>query len=180
MIAIMFKAVLYFLLALPLAHASDEMVKPDQISVHTWVREDMFAGWIGNDTVTMERGVKKLDRYLADHPDDRGALSWKYLAISYRMIQARRGHDDVAYAKQLAAGKELRSRIFTGEVRDPAPYIIVGSSLVEVASVAPEQDRGWMFKDGRDLLAKVPELQGKVFDNLPPHMRGEVGAQIAC
>lgn len=175
----MIRACLLSLLAVPLLFAADDFVKPDKINIHTWVREDMFAGWIANDTVTFERGVKKLDLYGADHPNDPNMLAWKYLVASYRMLQARAAGDDASYSRELATAKELRGRIFARDLRDPGPYIIVGSSLVRTACVAPEGDRAWMFRDGRDLLAKVPGLQGDVFDQLPPHMRGELWAQIA-
>jgi len=178
MILCMLRACLSILLALPLLHGADELAKPDKITLHTWVREDLFAGWIANDTTTFERGATKVDRYLADHPDDRNGLAWKYLVVSYRMIQARTKGDNDAYGKQLAAAKGLKTRILAGEARD-ALNIIVGSSLIRTADVAPDQDRASMYREGRDLLAKVPEIQGKAFDTLPPHMRGELWAQLA-
>src|SRR4051812_48025596 len=115
----MVRACLLFFLAAPLAHSADELAKPEKISIHTWVREEMFAGWISNDVPALERGVAKLDLYLKDPPPDRNALSWKCLEASYRMLQARARHDDAAWNKQLAAAKELRARIFAGDVRDP-------------------------------------------------------------
>jgi len=175
----MLRAVFISLLTLPLLHSADEFVKPDKLTLHTWVREDMFAGWIGNDTPTLERGVKKIDRFLADHPGDINALAWKYLASSYYMIRARAKGDDAAYAKHMAEAKDLRAKIFAGDFQDVGPYIIVGSGLINTACYAPEKERAAMFRDGRQLLAKVPELQGKLFDDLAPHMRGELWFELA-
>jgi len=76
------------LLAIPLLPASDDLVKPDKLNISTWVREDLFAGWIMNDADTFDRGERKLDRYLQDHPDNTTGLSWKYFAIAYRTRQA--------------------------------------------------------------------------------------------
>jgi len=167
------------LLAFPLLPATDELVKPDQLTISTWVREDLFAGWIANDPKTLERGVQKLDRFLRDNPGDRTALAWKYFVVTYRMRQARQKNDDATYVWELASGKRLREQIFAGEVKDPGPYIIVGSGLVGVAYFAPPADRLSMYREGRELLSKVPALQAKYFDTLPPHMRGELWMQIA-
>jgi len=173
-----FRACLFGLLTLQLVHG-DDLVKPDKLPLSTWLREDMFAGWIGHDDVTFERGVKKLDRYLLDHPDDRIALAWQYSVDCYRMVQARAKGDDAAYRAALATARELRPRIFEGEPRNPALNIVVGSVLIGTLSSAAETDRDWMLRDARDLLSKVPALQEEQFDRLPAHMRGEVWSQLA-
>jgi hypothetical protein len=90
------RACLFAVLAVPLMHAAGDLVKPEGIGISTWVREDLFAGWIANDHVPFERGVQKLDRHLRDHPADPAALAWKYLVISYGMLQALARGDDVA------------------------------------------------------------------------------------
>ncbi len=174
----LFRACLFGLLATHLVQA-DDLVKPDRVALSTWLREDMFAGFVGHDDATFERGVKKLDRYLLDHPNDRAALAWQYSVDCYRMVQARRKSDDAAYQTALAAARELRARIFEGAPRDPGLNIVVGSTLVAILSSAAEADRGWMLRDARDLLAKVPELQADYFDRLPPHMRGELWSELA-
>lgn len=166
----------FFLAFLP---AGDDLVKPANISIHTWVREDLFAGWIANDLDSFERGVRKVDLYLNDHPDDPGGLSWRCLILAYQMRQALAAGDNAAYHRLLAAAKEVRQKTFAGDPQDPSPYIIVGSSLVRLASSAPDEDRAWMYRDGRELLNKVPGLQKDYFDTLPPHMRGELWSQIA-
>ena len=175
----MVRAGCLLLLTLPLFPATDELVKPDKLPLSTWVREDIFAGWIANDPVTFEHGVRKVDRFLQDHPGSIDGLAWKFTVAAYRMRRAREKHDDAAYRRELALSKELRAKIFAGDPKDAGPYIIVGSSLVGLAYFAPAEDRDGMYRDGRDLLSKVPALQAQYFEQLPPHMRGELWSQIA-
>src|SRR5579883_1435335 len=118
----MFRACLCVLLAFPVLHAADDYVKPDRVPLATWVREDLFAGWIANDTVAFERGTKKVERFVSHQPDDRLGLAFGYRGAAYAMIQARTKGDDAAYQTQFAAAKDLRSRIFAGDLRDPGPY----------------------------------------------------------
>ena len=79
------------LVVLSFLRAGDELVKPEKIRLETWVREDLFAGWIANDTKAFDRGVQKVERYLNEHPDDRTALAFKYLVVSYDILRARQG-----------------------------------------------------------------------------------------
>lgn len=175
----MLRACLLCILAQPLLLSADDLVKPDKLSIHTWVREDFFGGWIGNDNDQFELGVRKLDRYLVDHPDDKNALSWKYLQAAQYMIQARAKGDAEAYRKNLADGKAVLARIFPNGYRGAGPLIIVSASVLRVACVAPVDDQGAMFHEAREMLAQIPEQQGAIFDKMPAHMRGELWAQLA-
>ena len=175
----MLRAGILCLLAFALLPAAENLVKPDKISIDTWVREELFAGWIANDLDAFQHGVRKLDAYLQDHPDDAEALALNYLAIAYRMRQALAAGDDAAYRRHLATANDVLQKTFATNPENPGPYIIVGSALVRLASSAPEPDRARMYRDGRDLLNKVPGLQKDYFDTLPPHMRGELWSQIA-
>jgi hypothetical protein len=170
---------LAFVLTLQSLNAADELVKPDKITIHTWVREDIFAGWIANDMDAFERGVRKLDRYLADYPNDQDALAWKYLVASKYMILARAKGDDAEYARYLAAAKAIRAQIFSGGRDLVGAYIILSNSLLNTATAAPEADRQWMLEDARDMLVKIPKLQGATFDKMPAHMRGEAWGELA-
>jgi hypothetical protein len=176
----MLRACLLGFVALSRLGADDSLVKPDKISIHTWVREDMFAGWIGNDDVTFERGVAKVDRYLSDHPTNRDALAWKFLAASYHMIHARAKGDGAAYVHELARSKEIRARMFPDGLKGAGALIIVSASLLRTACVAPDEDRAWMFHDAREMLLKISEAQdAAAFDAMPAHMRGELWGEMA-
>jgi len=73
----------------------------------------------------------------------------------------------------------VREKIFSQNPQDPGPYIIVGSTLVDLAYFVPAQERAWMYRDGRELLRKVPVIQAAQFEHLPAHFRGEIWTQIA-
>jgi hypothetical protein len=164
-----------FLLALLILPAADDLVKPDKISIHTWVREDLFAGWMANDSAPFERGVRKLDRFLQDHPEDANALAWKYLETMHRMRRAHAANDNAAYQRHLAAGAELAAQsLARARGNNSGPYIIVGSVMITAAYAAPEDQRAAMYREGREILRKVPVIQGASFDKLPAHMRGEL------
>src|SRR5579871_2567566 len=123
----LFKTGFLCLLAIRFLPASDDLAKPDKVPLSTWVREDLFAGWIMNDADTFDRGDRKVDLFLQNHPDNTLALSWKYFAIGYRTRQTIEKGDKAAYQRHVAAAKAVRETIFANELKDPGPYIIVGS-----------------------------------------------------
>jgi hypothetical protein len=175
MIRIMFVA----LLGAACLPAADDLAKPDKMTIHTWVREDIFAGWMAYDGARLENGLRKVERYLQDRPNDANALAWKYLALTYRMREARKKGDDEAYRRHLAEAKDVHKQALGKETKDAGPYIIIGGSLVFGALFVPDQDKEWMYRDGRELLRKVPVLQAQYFDTLPAHMRGELWSLLA-
>lgn len=161
-------------LLIPAALLAEDLAKPDKITIHTWVREDIFAGWMAKDDAVFERGVQKLHHYLAANPSDVNAIAWTYLENNYRMRKAAVAGDLAEYSKLLAKGKQIREKALASDPKDTGPWIIIGSSLIMGAYYAPDSEKKWMYSDGRELLRKVLVLQEKIFDRLPPHMRGEL------
>jgi hypothetical protein len=166
-------------LVLPLLGFAASLDKPDKLSIHTWVREDVFAGWIARDLAALTRGAAKVERFLERNPGDENALAWKYLVKIYEMRQAQDAKDVAAYDQAMATAAKIRDSIWSGRSPQAGAHIIVGSMLVAGAYWARETDKPWMYRDGRELLRKVPDLQKGAFDTLPPHMRGELWSSIA-
>ncbi len=50
---------------------------PKGLSVSTWVREDIFTGWMAGDAERFSQGMKKLDAILAANPGAADALAWR-------------------------------------------------------------------------------------------------------
>jgi hypothetical protein len=164
---------------LPVLALAASLDKPEKLTIHTWVREDVFAGWIARDDASLARGAAKLERYLAANPGDENALAWRYMTEVYAMRKAQAAGDASAYDKAMATAAATRDAIWNGRSPKAGAHIIVGSTLVGGAFWAREADKQWMYRDGRDLLSRVPALQKDFFDTLPPHMRGELWSSIA-
>jgi len=176
----MWRAGVVTILVFPLVLSSEELAKPDKVPINTWVREDIFAGYLAEDLPAFERGERKLDRFLQDHPEDATALAWKAGATMFRMRQAVKKGDMESYRSLRKTEKELQEHSLRNvkSPEDIGPNIIIGGSLILTAVFLPDADRAEMYRTGRELLRDVPGRQ-KIFDNLPPHMRGELWSQIA-
>jgi len=163
--------------SLPLAGlAADALDKPEKITVHTWVREDLFAGMLVDDKEALERGAKKLDRLLAASPDDEVAISWRMFEYMTRAAWANDSGDHAAAAKLVERALALRQRIVT--TNDQGANIVVGGSLLLYAARSPKHATEAMYRDGRDHLVKVRKAQDAYFAKLPPHFSGELLSQL--
>ena len=77
-------AIVTLLLCAPAAPAEPV---PEGVTISKWVREDLFAGFLGDSMDEFNRGVAKLDEILTGAPDNGTAVVWRasvdlYLAVN--------------------------------------------------------------------------------------------------
>ena len=89
MIRIMKTLLVVGLVGVAAAQAPQSLLSDSRFTVHTLVREDIFAGWMSNDMVRFERGEKNIQSLLEQRPGQKGnLLSWKGGALLYRAVLA--------------------------------------------------------------------------------------------
>ena len=77
-----------------------------RLTVHTLLREDLFAGFMANDMVRFARGERNVEQLLKDRPDQRGnVLAWKGLAAMHRAVLAHDAGNTDEFLKQLQASR---------------------------------------------------------------------------
>lgn len=155
--------------------------KPDGLTVSTWVREDIFAGFLAGELPQFEKGMEKLEAILAANPRAGDALAWRaggrvYLAVRALEAGDRAGFDklfaqaqaDFAQAPKVAAPDEMG-----------AVLAVKGGTFAILADRLPAGLRREGWTAVRDNYGALREAQKAVFDRLPLHMRGEVLAGLA-
>src|SRR5689334_8065599 len=141
------------LLLLPFVLSADEFTKPDKLPLNTWVREDIFAGYLAEDVAALDRGEKKVDLFLQSHPDDNTANAWKYGILLFRMRQVVKKEDLAAYKALQPIAADVKTKALKNLPADlVGPNIIVGGSQILMAVFLPEQDREALYREGRSLL----------------------------
>src|SRR5215510_10687137 len=69
-------------------------------TVHTIVREDIFAGFLEKDMTRFARGEANVEELLKTRPNEKGSLlAWKGGAKLYRAVLAREAGDAAGYAR---------------------------------------------------------------------------------
>ena len=150
-----------------------------RLTVHTLLREDIFAGFMADDMKRFERGEKNIQLLMEQRPDQKGnLLSWKGGALLYRAVIAnenQRADEFQRYYRQaLDAFAEARKSPGNDGVA-----AITGGSFALFADRLPNEYRAAAWSTAYDNYQALYKLQAPFVDKLPLHLKGEVLAGVA-
>jgi hypothetical protein len=114
------------------AQSTEPPISDTRLTVHTLVREDIFAGFLDNNMDRFARGERNIELLLKERPTEKANLvAWRGGADLYRAVvahesgkreeftrQLQQARDDFAEAAKLATGNDGVSR--TGCPRNTA------------------------------------------------------------
>src|SRR5262249_17160440 len=151
-----------------------------RLSVHTLVREDIFAGIRDGDMTRLANGEKNIEILLEQRPADKaGLLAWKAGAVLYRAVRAlesdRKGEFDEKYNQAmdlLSQGKKLGPDDIGVTAATAGIYALMADRL-------PEKLRGTAWATAYESYQGLWKKQGRTVQNLPLHMRGELLGGLA-
>jgi hypothetical protein len=157
------------------AQSPETLLSDTRLTVHTLLREDIFAGFLNGNMERQERAERNIESLLKLRPDQRGnLLAWKAGAALYRAVRAheagRAEEFDRRYAEALA-GFAAAAKTTAG---NDGVAAITGGSLVVFADRLPEKQRPAAWSLAFDNYSKLWSEQGAMIDKLPLHHKGEV------
>ena len=150
-----------------------------KLTVHTQVREDIFAGYMADDMDRFDIGVKKLDAMLRENLENVHALSWAGSAQLFRAIKAREAGNPSEFRTLYASGKDKMERALALAPKDGGVLAVQGASLIMFGDRLPEPERTEAYKKGRACLKELASMQQPMLDRFPVHLRGELLAGLA-
>ena len=84
------------------AQSPEPPLSDARLTVHTLVREDVFAGFMQNDMVRFARAERNIEQLLKDRPDQRGnLLAWRGSARMHRAVLAHEAGNSGEFLKYL-------------------------------------------------------------------------------
>lgn len=157
--------------------------KPAGVPVGTWVREDIFAGFMTNDMVRFEAGMRKLDDLIAVNPDVPNVIAWRAgtkLFLSVRAYEAGR-KEQFEKTYETAVADLARARKLSADSPNElsAVLAITGGVFTVFSDRLPEKLRKEGWTKVAENYAALRDVQKPFFDKLPLHMRGEVLSGLA-
>jgi hypothetical protein len=157
--------------------------KPANLRVSTWVREDIFAGFLDNDMTRHAVGVKKLEAVLAADPKAADAIAWQGGSELLHAVRAHDAGDTQGFNDHLAKANErfARAAALAKEIpaHQQAVLAITGGSWVVFADRLPAAHRTKAWTLARENYSALRTAQKAFWDKLPVHQRGEVYAGLA-
>ncbi len=157
------------------AQAPEPPLSDTRLTVHTLVREDLFAGFLSNDLARFSRGERNVEALLRERPDQRAnLLAWQGGAAVYRAVLAHEAGNAQEFERLYRSAREAfaeATRLQAGEDGVPA---IIGGSLSLFADRLPATHRPEAWTQAYDAYALLWKAQGPIVDKLPVHHRGEL------
>lgn len=157
------------------AQAPDDVLSDKRLTVHTLLREDVFAGYRADNMPRLERAGRNIDILLTQRPEERGnLLAWKAGIVTYRAVLAHEAGQAAEFARLYAdslAGFAEAARATSGNNGVAA---ITGGTMSLFADRLPEPQRASAWAMAYDNYTRLWNEQGAEIEKLPLHHRGEV------
>jgi hypothetical protein len=172
---------LFVILATVAAAQSPEPPLSDaRLTVHTLLREDIFAGFIGDDMERFARGEKNIQLLLEKRPADKAdLLAWKAAATLYRAVRAYEGQRGEEFRQSYRLALDLFSQASQADPRSGGVIAITGGSLALFADRLPKENRAAAWSQAYDAYQALWKEQAPIVEKLPVHIRGELLGGLA-
>jgi hypothetical protein len=158
-----------------LAQSPEPPLSDTRLTVHTLVREDIFAGFLANDMVRFARGERNVEQLLKDRPDQRGnLLAWRGSATMHRAVLAHEAGHSGEFLKHLEAARAAFAEAAKQASGNDGAAAITGGTYAVFADRLPEPHRATAWAEAYSAYSLLWKQQGSVIDKLPVHHRGEV------
>ena len=164
------------------AQSPEPPIADTRFTVHTLVREDIFAGFLNDDLERLARGEKNAAQ-LAESRGTAGkshALAWQAGATLYRAVVAFENKKADEFQKLFnrsqelfAQAKQLKSK------NDGGVEAVTGGSYVLFADRLPKDKQAAAWQESYAAFSTLWQAQGAAVDKLPTHIRGELLGGLA-
>ena len=157
------------------AQTPDEVLSNRQLSVHTLVREDIFAGFRSDNLDRLARAERHIEVLLKDRPEERGnLLAWRAGASTNRAVMAHESGDASAFDRYYTSALYDFAEAGKTTSGNGGVAAITGGTLVTFADRLPQQHRAAAWSIAYTSYAQLWKEQGAEIDKMPVHHRGEV------
>jgi hypothetical protein len=157
------------------AQSPEPPLSDARLSVNTLVREDIFAGFIGDDMERFARGEKNIQLLIEKRPADKAVLlAWKGGATLYRAVRAHENNRNDEFQQHYRQALDLFAQARQLGPADGGVIAVTGGSYVLFADRLPKENRAAAWSQAYDSYQALWKEQAPVVDKLPVHLRGEL------
>ena len=171
--------VIVALVTVAAAQSQQVPLSDSRLTVHTLLREDIFAGFMADDMKRFERGEKNIQLLLEQRPDQKGnLLAWKGGALLYRAVTAHENKRADEFQRSYRQARDVFAEAQKSSGNDGVAAI-TGGSFALFADRLPSEYRAEAWATAYDNYQALYKLQAPFVDKLPLHLKGEVLAGVA-
>jgi tetratricopeptide (TPR) repeat protein len=180
----MYKISRIFLLAMFVAVAMAQSPEPPlsdtRLTIHTLLREDIFAGFLSDDLERLARGEKNLQTLLEKRPAAKSnLLAWKAGVATYHAVRAHEANRADEFQRKYRESLDLFSQARELGSNDGGVAAVTGGVYAVFADRLPKEYRAAAWSQAYDAYQELWKQQGAIVDKLPVHIRGELLGGLA-
>jgi tetratricopeptide (TPR) repeat protein len=173
-----------FLMALfvtvAMAQTPEPPLSDTRLTIHTLLREDLFAGFLNDDTERLARGEKNLQTLLEKRPDAKSnLLAWKAGVATYRAVRAHEANRADEFQRKYREALDLFSQARELGPHDSGVAGVTGGIFAVFADRLPKEYRAAAWSHAYDAYQELWKQQEAVVDKLPVHICGELLGGLA-
>jgi hypothetical protein len=154
-------------------------IEDTRLTVHTLVREDIFAGFMGDNLARLERAERNIDQLLTNRPGERAnLLAWKAGATTYRAVRAHEAGNAAEFDRlfaQARAGFAEAAGLTSG---NDGVAAITGGTMAVFGDRFPDAHQAVAWSLAYDNYSLLWKQQGANIEKMPVHFKGEVLAGL--
>jgi hypothetical protein len=162
------------------AQPPDPPLADARLSIHTLVREDVFAGILEGDMIRLARGEQSIELLLVQRPAEKpDLLVWKGGIALFRAVRALEEKRTTEFEEKYRQAMELLSEAKKLGPNNPGVAAATGGIYALLADRLPEKQRSAAWATAYDCYQQLWKLQGRNVQNLPLHLKGELLGGLA-
>jgi hypothetical protein len=151
-----------------------------RLTVHTLLREDIFAGFLQNDLARLGRAERNADALLASRPAERAPLlAWQGSMALTRAAQAYEAGRLDEFRRQHQRAQALFADAMKRGPDTVGVFAIIGGSEASIADRLPAAERQAGWELAYAAYQHLWKLQSHILEKLPVHHKGEVLSGLA-
>ena len=163
------------LVSVAAAQSLDPPLTDSRLSVHTLLREDIFAGFLADDMDRFARGEKNIELLLEKRPSEKASLlAWKGGATLYRAVRAYEGKRNDEFQRYYQQALDFFSQARQLGPEDGGVVAVSGGSYALFADRLPQQYRSAAWSQAYDSYQALWKQQAPIVEKLPLHIKGEL------
>lgn len=161
------------------AQTQDALLMDTRLTVHTLVREDVFAGFMNNQMDRLAKAEQNIAVLMKERPDERAnLLAWKSGATLCRAVVAHEAGKSDEFTKlwnEARAGFAAAAEPTSG---NGGVHAITGGSMAVFGDRLPEPQRAAAWQLAYENYSLLWKQQGAGIEQMPVHFKGEVLAGL--
>jgi hypothetical protein len=162
------------------AQAPEPPIGETRLTVHTLLREDVFAGFLDNNMERVARAERNIALLLQQRPAEKAnLLAWRGGISVQRAVRAHEAGNAGEFAKHFTAAREDFAAAAKETSGNGGVDAITGGSYAFFADRLPQEHRAAAWSQAYDSYAALWKQQAAQVEKMPLHFKGELLAGMA-